>query len=175
MAEAAPTRDYAGAVIIFSAAAIFASFIILSPFESPISGQRSLGALLQDWSFAAAAGLSAALSCYFLRPVARKLAAHQYFLRPFIMGCTVVLLAHLLFGLIAVPVSELWGLLTGERYRFEASKAFGMSVLLSSAGLFVWFITVPIGVLAAYCVETVGWVREEAHERRRRAKAALSD
>ena len=150
MAAAAPTRDYAGAVFIFSAAAILASFIIL-PRPDPLI---------------ASAGLSAAISCYLLRPVARKLAAHQYFLRPFIMGCAVVLLAHLLFGLIAAPVSELWDLLTDERYSFEISRALSMLVLLSSAGLVVWFITVPIGILAAYCVEVIGWIREDASRRR---------
>jgi hypothetical protein len=159
MVEAVPTRDYAGAAVIFSAAAAFASLIILSGPDLLV----------------ASAGLSAAVSSYFLRPIARKLAAHQYFLRPFIMGCAIVLLSHLLLGLIAVPVSELGGLLTDERCRFEVSEALSMSVLLISAGLFVWFITVPIGILAAYCVEVVGWVREDARDRRCRAKAIVLD
>jgi hypothetical protein len=167
---AVPTRDYAGAAIIFSVAAIVASYIVLSPLENLSFGQESSRAIFRDWTFVASAGLSAALSCHFLRPVARYLTGHQYFLRPFILGCLVVIVAHLLFGMIVSPVFEISKALTRDDYRFVADNFFIGAYLLSVGGLFAWFITVPIGILAAYCVEVAGWLREDARDRRSRSQ-----
>jgi hypothetical protein len=166
MTGAVPVRDYAGAAIVFSVAAILASFVILSPLDTGRPGFRWTETLFRNAQYIGVAGVSAAVSSYLLRPVARRLAAHQYFLRPFIMGCAVVVVAHLLFGLIVSPILEGSSALTRDDYRFEIQRFFAGVYLLSVGGLFACVITVPVGILAAYCVEIVGWIREDACRRR---------
>ena len=160
MAVAAPVRDYAGAVLIFSAAAIFAGCIILSPFDSGHPGFTSLLTLSRNALFIGGAGASAAVASRLLRPLAHRLAAHQYFLRPIVMGLAVVAMAHLQFGLIVSPPGAVLAMLAQSDYHFEVRKFIGGVLLLS-------YITLPAGILAAYCVEIVGWIREDAARRRR--------
>ena len=62
--------------------------------------------------------------------------------------------------------------MTEEHYRFKVQGLLGFVAILSYGGfLFTWFITVPTGILAAYCVEIVGWVREDARNQRRNESA----
>jgi hypothetical protein len=161
---AAPPRDYVGAAILFSVAAIAASYIYLSPFETPFSGSRRAVDLLKDFTLIGSAGVSAALSCRLLRPLARRLARHQYLLRPLTMGFLVVLVAHLLLGVVASSLFLLLSVLplgantlVPVDQGFEVGRFFG-SILLMGIGGFVLasFATVPAGILAAYCVEVFG-------------------
>ena len=168
---AVPSRDYAGAAILFSVAAVAASYIVLSPFEPFLSGSRRTEALFRDFTLIGSAGVSAALSCRLLRPLAGRLARHQYFLCPLTMGCLVVGGAHLLLGIVSGAVFTLWRFLgpSGKvalgDFGIEVEQFFFSVLLLSLGSFFAWFVTFPAGVLAAYCVEVFGWLREDARNR----------
>jgi hypothetical protein len=94
------------------------------------------------------------------------------------MGCFVVVGAHLLFGIIASPLLTLWRFLGPSSavglgdFGFEANQLFVLAYLLSLGGFFTWFVTFPAGILAAYCVEVLGWLREDAQIRRQREQVA---
>jgi hypothetical protein len=53
-------------------------------------------------------------------------------------------------------------------FGFEVDQLFILAYLLSLGGLITWFVTFPASILAAYCVEVLGWLREDAHIRRQR-------
>ena len=161
--RAAPAHDYAGAEYVFAVSAVLASLVVVFPPD----GSEWTGNLPLKSTYCGIAGVSAAVSSRLLGPLARRLVAHQYFFRPVVVGTLVVVLAHALFGLIFALLAELWSALADQPYQFDAQRLLMIGVGLSSFGfVFLSYITLPAGILAAYCVEILGWYREGDFDQR---------
>ncbi len=155
---AASRMAYWRVALVYAAAGAFSSFTFLWLLES--SDHISIWAKdpLIYLLCSGVATISAVAASLLLRPLFRRLAAHRYFRRPIALGLSVTIVAYLLFVPIAVLSFEVRLALTQEHYHFETLGFLGTTVSMGYFGfIFTSFITLPLGVLAAYCVEILDW------------------
>ena len=169
MAVAAPKVAYWGAASIYAATAAIASFAVLwlpDPADSSMMWMRGPHTNLLC---SAAAAVSAAAASLLLHPLFRRLAAHRFFLRPIILGLLVAIVAHVLFPLTTAFSLEVWAALTRGFSGREIERFWAGVFIVGSLGFIIAFsVTLPLGVLAAYCVEILDWSCGVAQMRRQR-------